>query len=144
MLGCALFFGSALSACTNCAQTTAQSLATKQNFAVVYDEKNSAYAVISNPNIYYYIEMRVNAKEQQQMIDIAHNRLSNEQLQSIINSRAFYVVRNAAILQLAANYFNANKPELAKEALSYFNYPISLKVQKKFFAALNNPTAIFY
>ncbi|RIY33693.1 hypothetical protein CJP74_01025 [Psittacicella melopsittaci] len=140
---CIGFLSVLLTSCAGgVAKSTAENLLNEQNYAVVHDYNNDRYYAVSSPDIYGYVEMRVSEQEQVKMQDIASGKYSNAELEKIVMGKDFYLVRNAAVLQLAANYYNNGQVEKAKEILGYFNYAISIRSQKGFFASLNNPIPI--
>ncbi|RIY31073.1 hypothetical protein CKF54_07855 [Psittacicella hinzii] len=125
------------------AKNIANNLLAEQNFAVVHDYNSNRYYALSSPEIYDYVEMRVTEEEQEKMQNIAAGKYTNEQLEEIIKGQDFYLVRNAAVLQLAANYYNVGQADKGKDILAYFNYPLSIRTQKALFTSLNNPVSIF-
>ncbi|RIY35058.1 hypothetical protein [Psittacicella gerlachiana] len=136
--------GILLASCTSgTAKLTANNLLSEQNYAVIHDYSSDSYYAVSSPDLYSYVEMRVSEEEQVKMQNIAAGKYTNKELEDIILGDDFYLIRNAAVLQLAANYYNAGEADKAKETLGYFNYAILIRSQKGFFASLNNPLPIF-
>lgn len=129
-----------LCSCSNRAQNLATNMAAQEKVAAVIDYASGKYYVVSSPNLYDYVEIRIDEKDQDTMVAIANNKYSNNQLLDLIQQNNHSkLVCNAAILQLTSNYFNNGKIAEGKKILNYFNFPTSLRIQRQFYTRLNNP-----